>query len=266
MNIKNKMLSMAMLLSLPIAGISHAEASDMKKVEIKGYTISGAEYLPILGYEEFAFPNHVQWGFYGELNTYGHNVEIPGNTLACAESSYAALSEFLVSLPQEFETLKDLGATRRVYMWVTDYSAATLDRATRPSSFWHVNSGGPMDFSKGYWKWEAVVKQDGTCSIPTKEQAIQFAQRIIGAYKQSENYCDFADGTKSSDSEIDSVICLANQWTDISAVGTTWQADREYVGGDEVVYEGVRYRAKWWNFNQNPKQYSTQGEPWEKLQ
>lgn len=39
---------------------------------------------------------------------------------------------------------------------------------------------------------------------------------------------------------------------------TTWDSSAVYVGGDEVIYNGVRYRAKWWTQGDNPE---TQG-PW----
>jgi len=44
----------------------------------------------------------------------------------------------------------------------------------------------------------------------------------------------------------------------------TWNSSDVYVGGDEVVYNGIHYRAKWWNQGTNPE---TQGEwgPWESL-
>lgn len=37
-----------------------------------------------------------------------------------------------------------------------------------------------------------------------------------------------------------------------------WATEREYLEGDEVIYQGTIYQAKWWNYNEAPK-----GEDWD---
>jgi chitodextrinase len=48
-----------------------------------------------------------------------------------------------------------------------------------------------------------------------------------------------------------------------AAGSTTWEASRAYVGGDEVLYNGKRYRAKWWTQGDVPG--SSQWGPWERV-
>lgn len=42
---------------------------------------------------------------------------------------------------------------------------------------------------------------------------------------------------------------------------TTWNKDKVYVGGDEVLYNGIKYRAKWWTQGDTPGT----NEVWEKI-
>ena len=42
---------------------------------------------------------------------------------------------------------------------------------------------------------------------------------------------------------------------------TTWDASKQYVGGSEVLYNGVKYRAKWWTQNEVPGETAV----WEKI-
>ena len=44
---------------------------------------------------------------------------------------------------------------------------------------------------------------------------------------------------------------------------TTWEASRAYNGGDEVLYNGKRYRAKWWTQGDVPG--ASQWGPWERV-
>lgn len=49
--------------------------------------------------------------------------------------------------------------------------------------------------------------------------------------------------------------------TDLATGDTTWSASTVYTGGDTVVYQGGKYRAKWWTKGDQPDQ----GGPWEAL-
>lgn len=44
-----------------------------------------------------------------------------------------------------------------------------------------------------------------------------------------------------------------------------WSASATYTGGDEVQYNGIRYRAKWWTQNDNPETNSGEWDVWENL-
>ena len=55
------------------------------------------------------------------------------------------------------------------------------------------------------------------------------------------------------------------QNTDITvgqAAGDTWNAETAYTGGNEVVYNGKRFRAKWWTQGEAPDADNASG-PWE---
>lgn len=51
--------------------------------------------------------------------------------------------------------------------------------------------------------------------------------------------------------------------TNAGCVGLTeWAANKTYVNGNAVSYQGVKYTAKWWNLNQNPASNSGQWDVW----
>lgn len=41
-----------------------------------------------------------------------------------------------------------------------------------------------------------------------------------------------------------------------------WNSNSVYWEGDEVIYQNALYRAKWWTQNNNPVDFSGEGEPW----
>ncbi len=45
----------------------------------------------------------------------------------------------------------------------------------------------------------------------------------------------------------------------------TWSASATYVGGNQVVFNGIVYEAKWWNRNKNPETYSGRDDEWKRL-
>jgi hypothetical protein len=137
---------------------------------INGFELSGAEYWPFVGSINFNYPDDVLWGFYPDAAT--------EPAIACAKVSWDALKTFLGSNPIKMQQVVALGATKRFYLWTNDYTRADEGRTRRKNAMWHWNSGEP-NYALGYWKWEALVTQDGECLIPDAAQVEETLDKAI---------------------------------------------------------------------------------------
>jgi hypothetical protein len=145
-----------------IAGSARASVmGSMTAVEINQYQLIGAEYWPFLGDEPFRYPGDVLWGFYPD--------GVTPEATECAEKSYRALTDFLRANWAQMQKVVALGGTRRFYLWTNDYTEASPNRTLRTARMWHWNSGS-RDLRSGFWKWEAILTQDGRCVLPPPAQ------------------------------------------------------------------------------------------------
>ncbi|MCV2884165.1 glycosyl hydrolase family 18 protein [Aestuariibacter sp. AA17] len=64
-----------------------------------------------------------------------------------------------------------------------------------------------------------------------------------------------------SDGQLLTDIAFTVTVNNVSLPDNLWQPDRIYTTGDEVLYEGLDYRAKWWTQGEQPDE----GGPWERI-
>ncbi len=129
-------------------------------------------------YKEFLYPDDVLWGLQGQQKNDGRVGQAPEPAKACAIMAYNKLSSFLAHPPTGMQDLVTKGGTtNHFYLWVNDYTRASVTEEERPNSFGHRNRG-PKDYSKGYYKWESTLTCQGVCVIPDDAQIAEFILEI----------------------------------------------------------------------------------------
>lgn len=151
---------------------------DMRPIEVNGFKLVDAEYLPFVGSTPLRYPEDVLWGFYAD-----------GSSDAARACAHRAFRQIQATFNENLPELRDavaLGATRFFYLWIDDYTTADIHRSRRPAQVWHW--GAPADdFGVGYWKWEVTLSQTGVCQLPRREQiraAFQEAIDMIGGARR----------------------------------------------------------------------------------
>lgn len=155
----------------------------MTTFEANGFTLSGAEYWPYHGSQEFRYPEEVLWGFYPQAGVIPPDEEDPNPDTAtplavdCAKQAWTKLHTFLANPPAELQEVVALGTaqgfTPKFYLWTNDYSRANnpYPFTYRPSHLWFWKRNPQIEGrTPGYWKWESTVGYDGSCSIPDDSQ------------------------------------------------------------------------------------------------
>jgi hypothetical protein len=186
-------MRLGLLLALSVV-TSWAKADErlMQPMQVNNLILSGAEYWPFIGAEEFQYPDQVLWGFYPEAG-----VPPPGEVepnpdsatplaIACAEQAYRKLQEFFHNPHPLFARVLERGATQLVtpkfYLWTNDYSRAAnpYPHGVRPARLWYWKRNPQVEGrTPGYWKWESTVLQDGTCQIPGDEQIDEYVREYL---------------------------------------------------------------------------------------
>jgi len=172
-------------------------ADRMDTFEMNGYVLAGAEYWPYIGKEDIRYPQDVLWGFYPKLG-----VIPPGETdpnpdsasreaIDCAQQSFAALQVFLAKNPPALRRIVELGEAKgfvpRFYLWTNDYmrAATPFPPGVREARLWYWKRKQPEPPKPpGYWKWEAVLTQDGHCLVPQTEQIDTYLAETLKTLQQ----------------------------------------------------------------------------------
>ncbi len=184
-----------MLVLLTVLFATTAQAADqmeMQAFESNGLILTSAEYWPYHGTTDISYPADVLWGFYPEAG-----IPEPGDTepnpasaspaaIACATQAFRALQAFVASEQPVLKQIIELGHdqlyTNKFYLWTNDYSdaAVELPYPMRQNRLWYWKRNPQLpERTPGYWKWESVLKQDGTCLVPEAEQIRAYLQQTL---------------------------------------------------------------------------------------
>ena len=104
--------------------------------------------------------------------------------VGCAKKSYAALKQFLAGDPPAIKEAVTRGAeqgiTGKFYLWTNDYQRATATVVPREARLWYWKRVEPdSKRPPGFWKWEATLAQDGTCTVPSQPQIDEALEKVI---------------------------------------------------------------------------------------
>lgn len=167
----------------------------MKSFAKDGFVVNGSEYLihtiTEKGEQEMVVPQ----GYYpvkgviyqGDANPATASPQL----LACAEKSYMAMKEWMKNPASAFQVTVDAGTPPLFWMMVDDYTAIPKDKLLkpmRPAQVWYwKRSKAVVGRVPGYWKWEAVLTQDGKCLIPQNDQIQQYMKEHAGKVKNEKD-------------------------------------------------------------------------------
>lgn len=174
------------------------EPREMQAFEINGLILTSAEYWPYHGTADINYPDDVLWGFYPEAGVpeLGDTEPNPASAspaaVACATEAYRALKAFVASEQPALKEIIELGAdrlyTNKFYLWTNDYSdaAVELPYPMRQHRLWYWKRNPQLpNRTPGYWKWESVLKQDGTCLVPEAAQIREYLQTTLDSLRRS---------------------------------------------------------------------------------
>ena len=156
----------------------------MASFTLNGYTLTGAEYWPYAGTEDIKYPEEVLWGFYPQQGVVPEGETDPNpasarpEAIACAETAFAALQDFIKSDPPMLKKIIEYGMLTgsivpRFYLWTNDYgrAASPYPPGVREARLWWWARKKPEPPKPpGYWKWESTLTQSGECQIPKQPQ------------------------------------------------------------------------------------------------
>ncbi len=160
-----------------------APATRMATFTLHGYLLAGAEYWPYTGTAEIEYPAAVLWGFYPAKGELAPGEDAPNvdsarpEAIACAETAFAALQQFLATDPPKLRRIVEVGEAQgfvpRFYLWTNDYgrAATPYPPGVREARLWYWKRKQPAPPKPpGYWKWESSLTQAGVCQIPQPAQ------------------------------------------------------------------------------------------------
>ena len=157
----------------------------MGTFEMNGFTLDGAEYWPYVGAEDIDYPDAILWGFYPEKDVDFEGTPNPDTptdaAMDCAHIAYDELRGFLAAPPPELQQAVGGSVTNRFYLWVNDYTRAAdpYPPGVRPSRLWYWTRNPPVEGRiPGFWKWEATVTHDGTCTTPQPDQIAKYLAEL----------------------------------------------------------------------------------------
>ncbi len=165
----------------------------MASFTMNGYTLTGAEYWPYAGTEDIKYPEEVLWGFYPQQGVVPEGETDPNpasarpEAIACAETAFAALQDFIKSDPPMLKKIIQYGMldgqiVPRFYLWTNDYgrAATPYPPGVREARLWWWARKQPEPPKPpGYWKWESTVTQSGECQIPKQPQIDEALQAMV---------------------------------------------------------------------------------------
>jgi hypothetical protein len=107
----------------------------------------------------------------------------PGaKTMECAEKSYQAFVKWSQKVSVDFKNTVKHGVPPTFWLMVNDYTSIKepLQNAQRHAKIWYWkrNPSVPGRYP-GFWKWEAVLTQDGVCELPDEKEAGQYFKGFI---------------------------------------------------------------------------------------
>jgi hypothetical protein len=153
----------------------------MKPFETKDLILVGSEYIIHSRNDNPELRENVLEGFYPEKNKVenGEMSEITPNvkTMECAEKSFQAFQEWSKKVSAEFKNTVLKGTPPTFWLMVNDYSEiiGTPQDELRKAKLWYwKRKPAVLGRFPGFWKWEAVLNQNGQCELPNAKEADKY--------------------------------------------------------------------------------------------
>ncbi len=158
----------------------------MKPFETQDLLLVGSEYIIHTNNANPDLREIVLEGFYPEKDKVenGEMSDMTPNakTMACAEKSYAAFLKWSKNVPASFKRTVKNGTAPTFWLMVNDYSGIKekLQDEQRAASVWYWKRD-PQVIGRfpGFWKWEAVLTQDGKCQLPNEKATNQAFESFL---------------------------------------------------------------------------------------
>jgi hypothetical protein len=153
----------------------------MKPFETKDVILVGSEYLIHSRNDNPELRENVLEGFYPEKNKVenGEMSDTTPNTktMECAEQSFQAFQKWSEKVSPEFKNTVLNGTPPTFWLMVNDYSdiKGTPQDELRKATLWYwKRNPAVIGRFPGFWKWEAVLNQNGQCELPDAKEADKY--------------------------------------------------------------------------------------------
>jgi hypothetical protein len=158
----------------------------MKPFETKDLILVGSEYLIHSRNDNPALRENVLEGFYPEKNKVenGEMSDTTPNvkTMECAEHSFQAFQKWSESVSVAFKKTILNGTPPTFWLMVNDYSGikGTPQDEPRKAKLWYwKRNPAVLGRFPGFWKWEAVLNQNGQCELPDAKESDKYFSEFI---------------------------------------------------------------------------------------